>query len=199
VPIIQKIYKGTITLEDYKLLLLNLRQQVIDGSQWIARAASNVSMEYFDIRSSFISHSRDEHRDYQILEKNYINCGGNKEDLYTGEKNIGSEALSAFMFQRASQPNPFDLLGGMFIIEGLGNRIAGNWGRAIQGLLNLDNDQVSFFTYHETSDSNDNHFERFENALNSDLLDMNMARRIAKTAKVVASLYRMQLAEIGNY
>ncbi len=198
-PVIQKIYDGTITLEDYKLLLLNLRQQVIDGSQWIARAASNVTMEYFDVRSSFISHSRDEHRDYQILEKNYINCGGTKEDLYNGEKNIGSEALSAFMFQRASQPNPFDLLGGMFIIEGLGNRIAGNWGRAIQHLLDLKDDQVSFFTYHETSDSNENHFERFENALNSELLTEDIAKRVLKTAKVVAKLYQMQLAEIGNY
>lgn len=198
-PIIERIYNGTISLADYKLLLLNLRQQVIDGSQWIARAASNVSMDYFDIRSSFISHSRDEHKDYQILEKNYINCGGSKEDLYQGEKNIGSEALSAYMFHKASQPNPFDLLGGMFIIEGLGNRLAGKWGRAIQHQLDLKEDQVSFFIYHETSDSNDNHFERFENALNSDLLTEDMAKRVSKTAKVVAKLYQLQLAEIGNY
>ncbi len=198
-PIIKKIYNGTITLEEYRLLLLNLRQQVVDGSQWIARAASNVSMEYFDVRSSFISHSRDEHRDYQMLEKNYINCGGDKEDLYSGEKNVGSEALSAFMFHTASKPNPFDLLGAMFIIEGLGNRIAGKWGRAVQQLLNLNDDQVSFFTYHEISDSNENHFERFENAINSDALTEDLAKKILKTAKVVAKLYRMQLAEIGNY
>lgn len=197
--IIDRIYNGTISLADYRLLLLNLRQQVIDGSQWIARAASNVSMEYFDIRSSFISHSRDEHKDYQILEKNYINCGGNRDELYNGQKNIGSEALSAYMFHKASQPNPFDLLGGMFIIEGLGNRLAGKWGRAIQEQLDLNEDQVSFFTYHETSDSNENHFERFENALNSDLLTADMADRVAKTAKVVAKLYQMQLAELGNY
>ncbi|WP_394970392.1 3-oxoacyl-[acyl-carrier-protein] synthase III C-terminal domain-containing protein [uncultured Croceitalea sp.] len=199
VPIIKKIYNGTITLEDYRLLLLNLRQQVVDGSQWIARAASNVSMEYFDVRSSFISHSRDEHRDYQMLERNYINCGGIKDDLYQGEKNVGSEALSAFMFHTASQPNPFALLGAMFIIEGLGNRIAGKWGRAVQQLLNLNDDQVSFFTYHEISDSNENHFERFENAINSDALTQDLAKKILKTAKVVAKLYRMQLAEIGNY
>lgn len=198
-PIIDRIYNGTITLEDYSLLLLNLRQQVIDGSQWIARAASNVSMEYFDIRSSFISHSRDEHRDYQILEKNYINCGGTREELYTGEKNLGSDALSSYMFHKASQPNPFDLLGGMFIIEGLGNRLAGKWGRAIQQQLALKDDQVSFFIYHETSDSNDNHFERFEKALDSELLTEEIAKRISKTAKVVAKLYQMQLAEIGNY
>ncbi|PRX53866.1 3-oxoacyl-[acyl-carrier-protein] synthase-3 [Flagellimonas meridianipacifica] len=198
-PIIEKIYNGTITLEEYRLLLLNLRQQVVDGSQWIARAASNVSMEYFDVRSSFISHSRDEHRDYQLLEKNYINCGGDKNDLYAGEKNIGSEALSAYMFHTASKPNPFDLLGAMFIIEGLGNRIAGKWGRAVQQLLNLTKEQVSFFTYHEISDSNENHFERFENAINSDALTEELAKKILKSAKVVAKLYRMQLAEIGNY
>ncbi|MBC9911970.1 beta-ketoacyl-ACP synthase III [Chitinophaga varians] len=199
VPIVKKIFSGTLTLEEYKALLFNLRQQVIDGSQWIARAASNVSIEHFDIRSSFISHSRDEHQDYQILEKNYIQCGGTLEALQRGEKNIGSEALSAYMFQRASQPDPFDLLGGMFIIEGLGNRVSGNWGRAIQQQLQLRDEQVSFFTYHETSDANENHFERFENAIQSGLLTTSLAERIVKTAKVVGRLYRLQLEQIGNY
>jgi 3-oxoacyl-[acyl-carrier-protein] synthase-3 len=199
VPIVKKIFKGTLTLEEYKRLLVNLRQQVIDGSQWIARAASNVSMAYFPVRSAFIRHSSDEHRDYQILEKNYINCGGREEDILTGNKNIGSEALSAYMFHRASQPDPFDLLGGMFIIEGLGNRVSGKWGRAIQQQLRLDKDQVSFFIYHESSDSNDNHFERFEQAIQSDLLTRQMAEKIVKTAKVVAKLYTMQLEEIDNF
>jgi 3-oxoacyl-[acyl-carrier-protein] synthase-3 len=199
VPIVQKIYNGSLTLEEYKLLLLNMRQQVIDGSQWIARAASNITIEYFDIRSAFITHSRDEHRDYQILEKNYIACGGTYGELQQGEKNIGSEALSAFMFHKASQPNPFDLLGGMFIIEGLGNRLAGKWGRAIQEQLQLHDDQVSFFIYHETSDANDNHFERFEKAIQSDLLQETIAAKIVKTAKITARLYTMQLQELGNY
>jgi 3-oxoacyl-[acyl-carrier-protein] synthase III len=199
VPIVKKIFSSQLTMPEYRRLLLNLRQQVIDGSQWIARAASNVSMEYFHVRSSFIRHSADEHRDYQILEKNYIQCGGDEKDLYSGQKNIGSEALSAYMFQRASQPNPFDLLGGMFIIEGLGNRVSGKWGRAIQQQLQLHADQVSFFIYHESSDSNDNHFERFEKAIQSDLLTQEMAERIVKTAKVVARLYRMQLEELDNF
>lgn len=199
VPVVQKIFSSSLTLEQYKRLLVNLRQQVIDGSQWIARAASNVSMDYFDVRSAFIRHSSDEHRDYQMLEKNYLQCGGQLEDIQTGNKNIGSEALSAYMFQRASQPNPFDLLGGMFIIEGLGNRISGKWGRAIQQQLNLSPDQVSFFLYHETSDSNDNHFERFEQAIQSDLLTQPMAEKIVKTAKTVARLYTLQLEELDNF
>ena len=199
VPIVSKIHRGTLSLEEYRQLLLNLRQQVVDGSQWIARAASHVSMDFFDVRSAFIRHARDEHRDYQLLEKNFVNVGGQMEDIISGEKNVGSEALSAFMFHRASQSNPFDLLGGMFIIEGLGNRMAGSWGRAIQQQLNLQDDQVSFLLYHETSDANDNHFERFENAIQSDLLTSETAKRIAKTAKVVAKLYELQLRELGNY
>lgn len=199
VNIVKKIFSGTLTMDAYKRLLLNLRQQVVDGSQWIARAASNVSIENFSVRSSFIRHSSDEHRDYQILEKNYLNCGGNEDELYSTGKNIGSEALSAFMFHRASQPDPFDLLGAMFIIEGLGNRVAGKWGRAIREQLQLQDDQVSFFLYHESSDSNENHFERFEKAIQSDLLTEAMARKIVKTAKVVAKLYQMQLEEIDNF
>ncbi|HTD93947.1 MAG TPA: 3-oxoacyl-[acyl-carrier-protein] synthase III C-terminal domain-containing protein, partial [Chitinophagaceae bacterium] len=199
VPVVKKIFSGTLTLESYKRLLLNLRQQVIDGSQWIARAASNVSISHFEVRSAFIRHSSDEHRDYQILEKNYMNCGGLAEEIYSGEKNIGSEALSAFMFHRASQPDPFDLLGAMFIIEGLGNRVSGKWGRAIRQQLGLKDDQVSFFLYHESSDSNENHFERFEKAIQSDLLTEAMAAKIVKTAKVVARLYKMQLEEIDNF
>lgn len=199
VPVVKKIFNGSLTLEEYKRLLVNLRQQVIDGSQWIARAASNVSIDYFPVRSAFIRHSSDEHKDYQILEKNYINCGGSEDEIRTANKNIGSEALSAYMFHRASQPNPFDLLGGMFIIEGLGNRVSGKWGRAIQQQLNLDKDQVSFFIYHESSDSNDNHFERFEQAIQSELLTQEMAEKIVKTAKVVAKLYTLQLQELDNF
>lgn len=198
IPIVDKINRGILTLDEYKQLVHNIRQQVVDGSQWIARAASNVSMDFFDVRSSFIRHAGDEHRDYQLLEKNYVNLGGKLEDIKAGIKNIGSEALSAFMFQRASQPNPFDLLGGMFIIEGLGNRVAGKWGRAIQSQLNLKDDQVSFLLYHESSDASENHFERFEKAVQSELLTMEIAKRIVKTAKVVARLYMLQLEEINN-
>lgn len=199
VPIVEKIYSGSLAMEDYQLLLLNLRQQVIDGSQWIARAASNIAITYFDIRSAFISHSRDEHKDYQLLEQNYVACGGNIAAMHNGEKNIGSEALSAYMFHKASQPNPFDLLGAMFIIEGLGNRIAGKWGRAIMEQLHLEKEHVSFLIYHETSDASDNHFERFEKAIQSELLTEQVAAGIVKTAKVVAKLYTLQLQELGNY
>ena len=196
-PIVKNIHEGTLSLDKYKLLLHDLRQQVIDGSQWISRAASNIDIEIFELRSAFIKHTATEHKDYQLLEKNYENLGENPNNIRTGKKNIGTIALTSFMFQQASKPNPIDLLGSMFIIEGIGKRLAGYWGEMIKEQLNLKDDQVSFFTYHGVAD--ENHFHNLEKALDHPLMNMDLAKRIANTAKVTAKLYEMQLNELGNY
>ncbi|MEM9235077.1 MAG: 3-oxoacyl-ACP synthase, partial [Pseudomonadota bacterium] len=144
IPIIKRLYAGRFTLADYRALLLDLRQQVVDGGCWIARASSHVDAEHIDLRSRFMRHAVTEHRDFQMLEANYVSVGGDIEDIRRGRKNIGSEALSGYMFHQASRPNPFDLLGAMFIIEGLGSRKAAEWGTAIKDSLQLTEDQVSF-------------------------------------------------------
>ncbi len=197
VPIVEKIHSGTLSLDDYKLLIMDLRQQVIDGSQWISRAASNIDIDLFELRSAFIKHTAAEHKDYQMLEKNYENLGEDGAKIRAGEKNIGSLALTSFMFQQASKPNPIDLLGAMFIIEGIGKRLAAYWGGMIKDQLGLKDDQVSFFTYHGVAD--EKHFENLEKALNHPLMNMDLARRIAKTAKTTAHLYKMQLETLGSY
>ena len=45
VPIVAKLETGRFSRDDYKLLLLNLRQQVVEGARWIARAASQMDAE----------------------------------------------------------------------------------------------------------------------------------------------------------
>ncbi|MEM7020903.1 MAG: 3-oxoacyl-[acyl-carrier-protein] synthase III C-terminal domain-containing protein, partial [Pseudomonadota bacterium] len=197
IPLIDKLNRGRFTLDDYKLLLVNQRQQVIEGARWIARAASSLTMEWFPLRSLFISHAGDEHRDYQMLERNYTDIGGVLDDIVSAPKNIGSEALSAWIFHRAEKENPLDLLGAMFIIEGLGSRMANRWGEMIMKQLRLKREQVSFLMYHGEND--ENHFERLESALKSGLLTAERVADIVKTAKVTARLYRLQLEEIGNY
>ena len=197
VPIISKIHEGNLSLSDYELLLLDLRQQVIDGSQWIARAASNIDIQLFELRSAFIKHTAAEHKDYQMLEKNYQAIGGDLNTIQNGDKNIGSVALTSFIFQQASKPNPIDLLGSMFIIEGIGKRLAGYWGEMIKEQLGFSDKEVSFFTYHGVAD--ENHFHNLEEALNHPQITMEVARGIVKTAKTTAKLYKMQLEELGNY
>jgi len=197
VPIIEKLERKKFRLDDYKELLINHRQQVVEGSRWIARAASSVSSDYLDQRSMFLGHAVTEHRDYRMLEDHYVSIGGKLEDIQKAEKNVGTEAFHGFMYQRASEPNPFDLLGAMFIIEGLGERKAGKWGKLIRDQLDLEDDQVGFFLYHAEHD--EDHMQQFDETLRSGILDIpHMGERIIKTTKTVARLYRLQLEELGN-
>lgn len=197
VPLIDKLRRGKFREEDYKLLLINHRQQVVEGARWIARAASSVDGNYLEQRSMFLKHAVTEHQDYRMLENHYVSMGGTLEEIRKAKKNIGTEALHAFMYHSASQPNPFDLLGAMFIIEGLGQKKAGVWGRKIKDQLNLEDKQVSFFLYHAEND--DDHMEQFKETLDSGILDEpDMGERIVKTAKIVGRLYRLQLEEMGN-
>jgi len=196
VPVIRRIEDGSATLDDYRRLLLNLRQQVVDGGRWISLAAANFSVELFWLRSAAIQHAADEHRDYQMLERDFAAVGGDPRVMATTSANIGSSALSAFVFHRAGLPDPIDLLGAMFVIEGLGMRQAAGWANRLSESLGLRDDQLSFLRYHAEGDSE--HFGLLTAALRSGLLDDGAMTRIVKTARVTARLYALQLEELDN-
>jgi hypothetical protein len=196
VPLVSRLHAGKWRLEDYQRLLVNLRQQVVEGSRWISRAASHLGPEYEELRSLFVQHAQSEHRDYRMLEDNYVTSGGDRATILASPKNIGSEALSAFMYHAASQRDPVGLLGAMFVIEGLGNRIAGPWGRMIAEQLTLPEAAISFFLYHGENDAD--HLAMFDDAMRLAVRSQADGEAIARHARVVARLYRLQLEEIDN-
>ena len=196
VPVIARMLAGRLRLEDYQRLLINLRQQVVEGSRWISRAASNLSPAHEELQSLFVRHAGAEHRDYRLLEQNYVATGGELEIIQNARKNIGSEALSAFMYQAASRPDPVGLLGAMFIIEGLGDRLAAPWAAAIKAQLRLDDSAFTFLAYHGENDAG--HLDMFDRALALAVTDATTADDVVRHAKIVARLYRLQLEELDN-
>jgi hypothetical protein len=196
VPILRRLEEGTVTLEDYKTLLYNLRQQVVDGSPWISRAAASFDIDHFELRAAAIRHAEEEHRDYLMLERDYVAVGGSLAELRAGRKNLGSEALSGYMFHYASQPNPVGLLGAMFIIEGLGARRAAAWAARFQEVLGLADNQVHFMRYHEQADAA--HTGDMDAILTSGMVDADAADQVVRCAQVVARLYVLQLEELDR-
>lgn len=196
VPVIRRIEDGIATVHDYRRLLLNLRQQVVDGGRWIALAASNFGTDLFPLRSAAIRHAADEHQDFQLLERDHASVGGDPAAMNSTPANIGSAALSAFMFHRAGLPDPVDLLGAMFVIEGLGNRKAGVWAGRLQQSAGLRDDQLTFLRYHSVGD--DAHYDVLRAALRSGLFDDAQVTQIVRTARVVARLYLLQLEELDH-
>lgn len=196
VPILERLAAGEVTLHDYSRLLFNLRQQVVDGTPWISRAASNFDVDHFALRSAAIRHAEEEHRDHLMLERDYVAIGGSLEDLRRGRKNIGSEALSGYMFTYADRPNPVGLLGAMFIIEGLGAKRAAGWAQRFQELLGLADNQVHFMRYHQEADAQ--HTGALDAILTSELIDDDAADEIVRCAQVVGRLYALQLEELDR-
>lgn len=196
VPIVSRIESREATVDDYRALLYNLRQQVLEGARWITRAASNLTVEYTELRAEFIEHAAEEQRDFRMLESDYVAVGGSLDDIQAGAKNPGSEALSAFMFNQANKENPFDLLGAMYIIEGLGANKASRWVELIKEQLDLTSEQVSFIEYHGGAD--EEHTAKMFEILRSELITPEVARSIVHTARVVARLYALQLEEIDR-
>jgi len=196
VPIIAAIERETITSEEYLCLLRNLRQQVVEGGRWIAQASASMSLPYFAVRSALIKHAAEEHRDYQMLEKNYVAAGGAVEEIEQATKNVGSEAFSSYMFHQASLADPLQLFGAMFIIEGLGTARAGVWADKLASTLSLPPAAVSFLAYHGKHD--DGHYDKLRSILASPFIDARIAKSIVKTARTVGRLYCLQLEELDH-
>lgn len=197
VPVIKKLESGQFTLDDYRVLLLNLRQQVSEGGRWLSRAASSMENDLFPIRSALIVHAKDEHRDFLMLDKMYAGLGGSLEEIQTTPRNIGSEIFTAYMFHQASQTNPVQMFGAMFLIEGLGNKKAGLWGNMIKQQLNLAEEDIIFLRYHAEHDQE--HYERLKSALRLPQITQERAEAIVRMARTVGRLYCLQLEELNNF
>ncbi|SMF05647.1 3-oxoacyl-[acyl-carrier-protein] synthase-3 [Alteromonadaceae bacterium Bs31] len=196
VPIINRLETGHFTVEDYRELLLNLRQQVIEGSRWISRGASSFDRHFSDVRSIVIAHATEEHKDYTILENDFVAAGGDIKEIIQRERNLGSEALHAFLMYKATQANPISLIGAMWIIEGLGQKMAVNWADRIEQLTKPYNNHLNFLRYHGEND--DSHMAKLYKLLDRVCQSEKDTRVIVKTARVVARLYAMQLDEIDE-
>lgn len=196
VPVIKRLESGHFTTDDYRKLLLNLRQQVIEGSRWITRVASSFDRNYADVRSIVIGHAKDEHRDYEILEQDYLSIGGNLNDIQAASRNAGTEALHAFLMYRAGHPNPVDMIGAMWIIEGLGQKMAGGWSDRIIELVGVEPSQVSFMRYHGEND--DAHMNKLYQLLDRVCQTERNVDDIVRTAIVTGRLYIIQLEEIDH-
>ena len=196
-PLSEKLEQGLLTQEDYRKLLLNMRQQVIEGSRWITRSASSFDRNFTDVRSSVIRHAGDEHQDYKMLEQDYVAAGGKLEDIQNAHRNPGSEALHGYLMYRASQPNPICMIGAMWIIEGLGEKMATNWSKQVDELFSHVEDHCSsFMGFHGINDAD--HLDNLYTLLDRVCNTKDDVNQIVTTAKVVARLYVMQLEEVEN-
>jgi 3-oxoacyl-[acyl-carrier-protein] synthase-3 len=84
----------------------------------------------------------------------------------------------------------------MWIIEGLGQKMASNWAKRIQELTDLDDQALRFMSYHGEND--EVHLGQLYSLIDRVCEDSESQRLIIRTARVVARLYLLQLEEIDH-
>lgn len=196
-PTIAAIRTGRCTLDDYRRMLKDLRAQVIEGARWLARAAGSVGPGELSLRGALLKHAFTEHADFRMLENDYVACGGDIEDIVNARRNIGSEALCAWMEELSGRRDSLGILGALMIFEGVGSKLAPAIAEGLKASLGLSDDQCRFITYHAAND--DEHQGGMRLVLRGVLKDRSNVDEVLRAARITGLLYAQQYKFIGEY
>jgi 3-oxoacyl-[acyl-carrier-protein] synthase-3 len=187
------ITRGAITREQYLAWMSAFIPQVRRGSHWMRTAAAHLSEPFLALQPLVAAHAQDEQNDYMILFDDYKCMGGSAPTIEALRRNPGGEALDAFMSALAERPNPIDLLGAIYIIEGTGQRVIPQMLPALRAQLRLPERAFRFLRYHGENDAS--HLGRWLAAVEI-VLDHDtrgeLHRAIVRTARATAELYLLQ-------
>ena len=192
-PLVQKLNVGQFTQTDYLRWMEQWIPQVREGSLWMRQAAGQLDKHYPALAHMIHAHAREEQDDFQILFQDYQVAGGTAPSLDSLQRNAGGEALNSYMHRAASQTNPIGLLGGIYIIEGTGQRIVPCLLPLLKQQLNLPEPCYRFLQYHGENDAE--HLQHWLSAVQLALASDGEAAQqaIVRTAQQVATLYQLQM------
>ena len=184
------IMQGKITLDNYLNWMECWIPQVREGSLWMRRAVSSMSPQYQQLAQLVQIHAGEEQLDWQVLYQDYVQAGGKLEAGHL-RRNPGGDALNAFMHSYGARHNPIGLLGGIYIIEGTGQRIVPTLLPKLKQHLKVTSSVLKFIEYHGENDQA--HMLRWLDAVKMVVnIDANAAKEIVKVAETVAALYLQQ-------
>lgn len=197
-PIIQKLMDGSFAQQDYVRWMESWIPQVREGSKWMRQAAENLEGDYASIQSLIQLHAGEEQNDFMILFDDYLKAGGTVHNIDDLQRNPGGDALNSYMYALAGQTNAVGLLGGVYIIEGTGQRIIPQLLPRIKQLGCVPVDATRFLQYHGENDPH--HLERWLQCVKMALQvdGAHVSRAMQAVAQDVANLYLMQLRQIGT-
>ena len=184
------VLDGTVQHAAYLAWMEGWIPQVREGSLWMRRAVSSMGPGLRSLAQLVHTHAGEEQLDWQVLYQDYCNAGG-KLPLHALRMNPGGEALNAFMHAYASRPDPIGLLGGIYIIEGTGQRIVPTLLPRLKSRLGLSSSLLQFMAYHGENDQS--HMLRWLEAVKlAAEFAPHATSQIVQVAQSVAALYLQQ-------
>lgn len=194
---VRAVRDGELGVDGYRRWMEAWIPQVREGTLWMRRAVDNLDDVYLPLRDLILAHAGEEQFDYRVLFEDYRRAGGAATRIDALKRNAGGEALNAYMYARASQPNPVGLLGAIYIIEGTGQRIIPALLPMLRRHPTLAGQPLAFLRYHGENDSA--HLARWLVAVELVVAigDAAACADILQSARAVADLYALQMEGIA--
>lgn len=193
----RRVLEGRFTRDDYLSWMACWIPQVREGSLWMREAVRQIAPPFEGLRDLIRAHADDEQNDFRLLFDDYRLAGGTAPSIEALARNPGGEALNSFMHASAARANPVGLLGGIYIIEGTGQRIIPALLPRLRRQLRVPEAALRFLKYHGQND--ERHLARWLSAVDYTLQRDpagDAGERIVATARAVADLYVLQMEHV---
>lgn len=187
-----KLQAKTLSLEDYRSLLLTIFHQTQDSPATFALAAGFLPASRFEARSYLMQHAEEEKLHWQWVIEDLANTHYTGPDPRTTLPRIATSAYLGYNYAIAMR-FPIGRLAIAATLESIGARYGGESARRLMMHLNLQPNQVRFFEGH--GDTDIGHTRDILDVLAKYELTASEWEHMCHVAKVAGQLYRNMYAE----
>ncbi len=194
-PIIQRCFKGDISLEDYTAFLSQAFHHVKHTVPLLMATGSALPDDKEWLREAVAEYIEEEIGHQEWILNDLEACGVDKELIRHSEPAAATELMVAYAYDSIRRKSPLRFFGMVFVLEGTSIALADNAADVIQNKLGLPKKAFSYLRSHGSLDQE--HIVFFRDLMNriDDVEEQNM---IIHSAKMFFQLYANIFRTLGE-
>ena len=185
-PIIQRCFKGDISLEDYTAFLSQAFHHVKHTVPLLMATGSALPDDKEWLREAVAEYIEEEIGHQEWILNDLEACGVDKELIRHSEPAAATELMVAYAYDSIRRKSPLRFFGMVFVLEGTSIALADNAADVIQNKLGLPKKAFSYLRSHGSLDQE--HIVFFRDLMNR-IDDVDEQNAIIHSAKMFFQLY----------
>ena len=194
-PIIQRCFKGDISLEDYTAFLSQAFHHVKHTVPLLMATGSALPDEKEWLREAVAEYIEEEIGHQEWILNDLEACGVDKELIRHSEPAAATELMVAYAYDSIRRKSPLRFFGMVFVLEGTSIALADNAADVIQNKLGLPKKAFSYLRSHGSLDQE--HIVFFRDLMNR-IDDVEEQNAIIHSAKMFFQLYANIFRTLGE-
>ena len=185
-PIMEKVFKGDIIVDDYIAFLTQAYHHVKHTVPLLMAAGAAMSQDKEWLRSAVAEYIEEELGHQEWILNDIAASGGDKEQARNSQPYPETELMVSYAYDLIQRVNPLGFFGMVHVLEGTSITTADKAADAIQHTLGLPDEAFSYLRSHGALDQQ--HVKFFEGLMNQ-ITDLQEQDFIIRSANMFYKLY----------